>query len=129
MLTLLCRQREPPPSQLVLMHDPIGYKVFTADQWTALQSGTFQGAPIDIADGYVHLSTAAQLTETVDRHFMGQAGLVIAAIDLKALGQAVRWEPSRHAQSFPHLYAPLKLNDVVAWCPLRRDVGGAVCLP
>jgi uncharacterized protein (DUF952 family) len=54
------------------MTDPIAYKVLTTEQWAALSAATFQGAPIDIADGFIHLSTAAQLTETVDRHFAGQ---------------------------------------------------------
>ena len=50
----------------------------TADQWAALEADAFSGAPIDQADGFVHLSTAAQLAETLDLHFSGQSGLVIA---------------------------------------------------
>jgi uncharacterized protein (DUF952 family) len=91
--------------------------------------GTFQGAPIDIADGFIHLSTEAQLTETVDRHFAGQKDLFIAAIDLKLLGDSVRWEPSRHGQLFPHLYGSLTRAAVLALGPLTRDAAGAVCLP
>lgn len=111
------------------MTDTIAYKVLTADEWAALNAGTFQGAPIDTADGFIHLSTASQLTETVDRHFTGQQGLIIAAVDLAALGDAVRWEPSRHGQLFPHVYAPLPRNVVIAWCPLARHGNGTVCLP
>ena len=59
------------------MTDKIAYKVLTADEWAALNADAFQGAPIDRADGFIHLSTASQLTETVDRHFSGQKGLVI----------------------------------------------------
>ena len=41
------------------------YKIFRADEWAALQAqGETLGAPIDIADGYVHFSTAAQAQET-----------------------------------------------------------------
>ena len=111
------------------MNDTIAYKVLTADQWAVLDAGAFQGAPIDRADGFIHLSTASQLTETVDRHFSGQQGLIIAAIDLWALGDAVRWEPSRHGHLFPHVYATLKRKDVVAWCPLERHTNGTVRLP
>jgi len=111
------------------MQDRIAYKILTADQWAALDADTFAGAPIDQADGFVHLSTAAQLTETLDLHFSGEAGLVIAAIDLIALGRAVRWEPSRQGQLFPHVYAPLTRAVVVAWCPVERDSSGAVRLP
>lgn len=108
----------------------IAYKVLTADQMAALEAdGTFAGAPVDLADGYVHLSTAAQLTETVDKHFAGQDDLHVAAIDLDALGDAVRWEESRGGQSFPHLYSPIPLDAVVAYGPLARGDDGSVRLP
>ena len=105
------------------------YKILTAADWAALAAGTFAGAPVDLADGFIHLSTASQVTETVDRHFSGQADLIVAAIDLSALGRAVRWEPSRHGQLFPHLYASLSPRVVLAWCPLERHADGAVRLP
>ena len=66
------------------------YKVLTAEQFAALQAGRFSGAPVDVADGYIHLSTAAQLTGTVQKHFSGQEGLVIAAVDSAALGAGLR---------------------------------------
>lgn len=111
------------------MTETIAYKVLTATEWMALNAGAFRGAPIDQADGFIHLSTAAQLTETVDRHFAGQEGLIIAAIDLASFGDLVRWEPSRHGQLFPHLYAALVLETVSAWCPLERHANGTVRLP
>lgn len=106
------------------------YKVLTAKEMATLErDGSFAGAPVDLADGYIHLSTADQLTETVDKHFAGQGGLHVAAVDLAAQGDRVRWEPSRGGQSFPHLYAPLLLETVVAYGPLERDVEGGVKLP
>ena len=111
------------------MPDTTAYKILTTEQWAALNAGTFEGAPIDQADGFVHLSTAAQLAETLDRHFGGQDDLVIAAIDLRLLRGAVRWESARHGQLFPHVYAPLTRDAVIACCPVERDEGGAVRLP
>ena len=111
------------------MTETIAYKVFTALEWAAVKTGTFDGSSVDRADGFIHLSTTAQLTETVDRHFAGQTDLVIAAIDLAALGDTVRWEASRHGQLFPHVYGPLGIEVVLAWCPLERNPGGAVRLP
>lgn len=106
------------------------YKVLTADEMATLErEGRFDGAPVDLADGYIHLSTAAQLTETVDRHFAGQEDLHVAAVDLAACGAAVKWEEARGGQLFPHLYAPLLLETVVAYSPLERDADGAVRLP
>ncbi|MEI6643800.1 MAG: DUF952 domain-containing protein [Novosphingobium sp.] len=106
------------------------YKVLTAEQMQTLQrDGVFAGAPIDLADGYIHLSAADQVTETVDKHFAGQTGLHIAAVDLAALGDAVKWEPSRGGQLFPHIYAALPLNAVFAYGPLEREADGTVRLP
>lgn len=106
------------------------YKVLTADQMATLeQDGTFAGAPVDVADGYIHLSTAAQLTETVDRHFADQTDLHIAAVDLGSFGGSLKWEESRGGQLFPHLYGPLLLETVIAYGPLERDDDGKVKLP
>ena len=106
------------------------YKVLTAEQMAALEAdGSFAGAPVDLADGYIHLSTAAQLTETVDKHFAGQHDLHVAAVDLGSFGGSLRWEESRGGQLFPHLYGPLLLETVIAYGPLERDADGAVRLP
>jgi uncharacterized protein (DUF952 family) len=107
------------------------YKVLTGEQMATLErDGSFAGAPIDLADGYIHLSTAKQLTETVDRHFAGQSDLHVAAVDLDSLGDAVRWEASRGGALFPHIYGgPLLLETVIAYGPLERNGDGAVQLP
>lgn len=105
------------------------YKVLTADQMHDLKADRFAGAPIDLADGYIHLSTRDQLTETADRHFAGQSDLWVAAIDLTALGETVRWEESRGGALFPHVYGPLPLDTVIAYGALERDDGGTVKLP
>lgn len=108
----------------------LAYKVLTADQWAQFErDSVFHGAPVDLADGYIHLSTAEQLTETVNRHFAGQGGLWVCAVNLAALGDAVIWEPSRGGALFPHVYAPLPLSAVPAHAPLERGDDGAVRLP
>lgn len=108
----------------------IAYKVLTTPQMAEMEDrGTFAGAPVDLADGFIHLSTAQQLAETVDKHFTGQSGLHIVAVDLDVLADAVRWEPSRGGQLFPHIYAELPLSAVLAYGPLERDEEGAIRLP
>lgn len=107
----------------------LAYKVLTADQMRALEADAFEGAPIDLADGYIHLSTRDQLTETVDRHFAGQSDLWVAAIDLAALGDSVRWEESRGGALFPHIYGTMPLDVVIAYGALERDDDGSVKLP
>lgn len=95
------------------MIDTTAYKVLTADQWAIFErDGVFTGAPVDLADGYIHMSTAGQLEETIAKHFAGQSNLTIAEIDLTTLGDAVRWEASRGGALFPHLYAVLPISSV-----------------
>ncbi len=108
----------------------VAYKVLTSGQMEALERDTtFAGAPVDLADRFIHLSTAAQFDETVAKHFAGQEDLHIAAVDLPVLGDAVVWEPSRGGQLFPHIYAALPLSAVIAYGPLERDDSGRVKLP
>ena len=113
-----------------MSHPQTAYKVLTAEQMANLErEGSFAGAPVDLADGYIHLSTAAQLTETVDKHFAGQTDLHVAAVDLGAFGGSLKWEESRGGQLFPHLYGPLPLEAVIAYGPLQRDDDGTMRLP
>jgi len=107
------------------------YKVLTADQLAVLEhAGSFAGAPVDLADGYIHLSTAEQLAGTLDKHFAGQHDLQIVAVDLEALGEAVKWEESRGGALFPHIYGvPLTLDVVLAYGPLEYEADGSIKLP
>jgi uncharacterized protein (DUF952 family) len=92
------------------------FKVLTAEQFAQWQAqGVLAGAPVDLADGFIHLSTADQLAKTMEKHFAGQTGLVIAEIDLGLLGDAVRWEPSRGGALFPHIYAHLPWAALVSF--------------
>ena len=105
------------------MAELFAYKILTRDQWDRLRAvGIFEGAPVDLADGYIHLSAKAQTAETVAKHFAGQDDLILAMVDLAALGDKVKWEPSRGGQLFPHLYGPLPMGAVVTKAVLR--IGG-----
>ena len=111
------------------MAETVAYKVLTADELAALQGGGWRGSALDEADGFIHLSAAAQLTGTVDRWFAGRGDLVVAAIDLAALGGAVRWEPSRGGALFPHVYGTLGPEHVLAAEALSRAAEGEVARP
>ena len=95
------------------------YKIFRAPEWDALQAaGRTAGAPIDVADGFVHLSDASQVEETARLHFAGAEGLVLAAVDEARLGDDLRWEASRGGALFPHLHRDLSVADILWSVPL-----------
>jgi uncharacterized protein (DUF952 family) len=101
------------------------YKILTTPQWAALErDGETAGSPVDLADGFVHFSTRSQVAGTAAKHFAGQAGLMLLAVEADGLGGALKWEPSRGAQLFPHLYGPLLLADVAWTRPLPLDANG-----
>jgi uncharacterized protein (DUF952 family) len=103
---------------------PIIYKICPRELWQQAEAlGRFTGAPIDHADGYIHFSNAAQVAETAARHFAGADDLLLVSVDAEALGPALRYEPSRGGDLFPHLYADLSLDAVraVADLPLGPD--------
>ena len=91
------------------------YKLIDRGRWEqALAQGRFEGAGADLTDGYIHFSTADQAQETARRHFAGQGGLVLLSVATESLGEALRWEPSRGGDLFPHLYSALPTSAVVA---------------
>ena len=90
------------------------YKICPASAWReAERQGVFRGSADDIRDGFIHFSTAAQVAETARKHFFGQTGLFLVAVDADALGDALRWERSRNDELFPHLYGELALGAVI----------------
>jgi uncharacterized protein (DUF952 family) len=100
------------------------YKICDAVAWRAAErTGEFTGAPVDLADGYIHFSAADQVEETAAKHFAGRHDLVLVAVAADALGPALKWEPSRGGALFPHLYGKLALS-AVRWAqplPLGPD--------
>ncbi len=101
------------------------FKIFRTEEWDHLRkAGETEGAPIDLADGYVHFSTAKQAAETAGKHFAGVEGLFLIAVDADVAGDALKWEVSRNEDKFPHLYRKMTLDDVV-WAqalPLENGV-------
>ena len=87
-------------------------------------SAQFTGAPADVADGFIHFSTADQVEETAARHFALQQGLSLVAVSAIDLGDALRWEPSRGGALFPHLYSPLPMQAVLWVRPLPLGADG-----
>lgn len=94
--------------------DMLIFKIFRRSEWNAFRAaGETAGAPVDLADGYIHFSTAAQVAETAAKHFAAESDLVLVAVAADRLGADLRWEPSRGGQLFPHLYRALRASDVL----------------
>ncbi|MCW6511142.1 DUF952 domain-containing protein [Lichenifustis flavocetrariae] len=101
------------------------YKIVPRGLWSQAEAaGEFGGSPVDLADGFIHFSTADQVGETAARHFAGQHDLLLVAVDTEALGSALRWETSRGGALFPHLYGPLSLQHVSSTIELALDTNG-----
>ena len=95
------------------------YKIFRAAEWAELQKQSVtRGSSVDIADGYVHFSTAEQTFETAIKHFSGESDLMLLALNADILGDSLKWEPSRGGALFPHLYRELRISDVLWSKPL-----------
>ncbi|GEO83539.1 MULTISPECIES: DUF952 domain-containing protein [Alphaproteobacteria] len=110
--------------------DRIIYKIVPRELWQeARREGVFRGATIDLQDGYIHFSTAGQAIETAGRHFAGIDNLLLVAVEAAALGEALRFEPSRGGDLFPHLYANLPLDAVVWEKPLPLGADGLHIFP
>ncbi len=106
------------------------YKILTKTQWqTAMPFEHLPSIPIDAADGFVHLSTAAQLTKTLEIYFAGQSDLKILAISSQRVSTNLRWEPSRGGELFPHLYTSLKMSDIEWQTVLSVSKDGKCQLP
>lgn len=106
------------------------YKIATKSQWEdALKKGVFEGAPIDLNDGYIHFSTASQARETAAKHFHGQTHLKLVKVPTQILGDALKWEVSRGGDLFPHLYANLKTTDAISVLDLAVDATGGHIFP
>ena len=89
------------------------FKILLPQEWRKLQrDGQTSGAPIDVNDGYIHFSTAAQLRETAMKHFSGEKEIFVLAFDTDQMDGQLKWEVSRRGDLFPHLYGPLDIRFV-----------------
>jgi uncharacterized protein (DUF952 family) len=109
---------------------PMIYHMCRADEWaTAAKAGTYRGSSQDLADGFIHFSTAAQIVESAKKHRAGQDGLLLVAVDAERLGVRVKWEPSRAGDLFPHLYGPLDPAESASVRPLPLGADGNHVFP
>ena len=106
------------------------YKICTAAEWRdAERAGVYRGSTVDRRDGFIHFSTAEQAAETAAKHFAGQRDLMLVSVDVAALGDRLKWEPSRGGSLFPHLYGELELAAVLRVEPLPLDASGRHVFP
>lgn len=109
---------------------PVIYHLARDVGWRAAErGGSYTGTSEDLADGYLHFSTAEQVAESAAKHRRGERGIVLVAVDADSLGPALRWEPSRVGALFPHLYGVLPLASVLWAKPLPLGDDGLHCFP
>jgi uncharacterized protein (DUF952 family) len=106
------------------------YHMCRAEEWTvAVAAGSYRGSSQDLADGFIHFSTAAQIVESARRHRAGQEGLLLLAVDAARLGDRLKWEKSRGGDLFPHLYGPLDPAESESAVPLPLGPDGVHVFP
>ncbi|MEM9122565.1 MAG: DUF952 domain-containing protein [Pseudomonadota bacterium] len=112
------------------MTSTIIYKICTQQEWEeAVIAGIYHGSSVDRQDGFIHFSTAEQVRETAEKHFVGQADLVLVACESERIGPYLRWEPSRNDALFPHLYGVLPVDAAVSVMPLDLSPQGVPLVP
>lgn len=112
------------------MSDRFIFKLLTQDQWRSFQAEkTFKGAPVDLADGYIHFSTREQVAETAQKYFADVPDVFVAEIAIETLPEPLKWEPARKGALFPHLYTDLPLASVGRHAVLNRDADGRFQFP
>jgi len=105
----------------------VAFKVMSRADWTrARAEGRYEGSAVDLADGYIHMSTEAQLPETLSKHYRGQSDLVVLIVDLGTVDDDLVWEPSRGGDLFPHLYAALPISAVTGQRSIAVTADGTV---
>lgn len=106
------------------------FKICRSDEWVAaVAAGYYDGSADDKRDGFIHLSSAAQLAETARKHFRGVDGLVLVAVDQRVLGASLKWEPSRGGELFPHIYGRLPVSAALKVSPMLLDADGIPHVP
>jgi len=105
------------------------YKICAADDWReAVARGSYNGSADDLRDGFIHLSARRQVLGTLEKHFKDKRDLVLVAFETEALGSALKWEPSRGGELFPHLYVSLRVEDARWVRPIGHDTSGKLAV-
>lgn len=113
-----------------MSNSTIIYKIVKAEEWEAARAeGLFTGSKVDRKDGFIHFSTAEQVSETASLHFAGQKGLLLVAVDTSLLGDDLKWKASRRGQKFPHLYGALTMKPVLWAKTITTGKDGTHVLP
>ena len=113
-----------------MISDTVIHHMCREEEWAAAKlSGSYPGSSQDAADGFIHFSTASQIVESAARHRAGQTDLVLLSVPARLLGDALKWEPSRGGELFPHLYGPLLVDAVTAADPLPLGPDGRHVFP
>lgn len=107
------------------MNHRVIFKILTLEQWESFRAARkFLGAPVDLADGFIHFSTQQQVIETAEKHFGEFDELILAAVVVEPMGEQLKWEPSRGGQLFPHLYGVLHLEHVEQHWHVKKSQNG-----
>ena len=108
------------------------YKILREYEWEeAKESGQITTA-LDKQDGFIHLSTASQLTATLAFFFKDSVSLQLLQLNLdeidetKLIYEFPEPKEGKRKSAFPHLYTQLRTNQIFQSWNIKR---GSFSLP
>jgi uncharacterized protein (DUF952 family) len=114
------------------MRPALAYKLVPGVVWRAQFRAPlwrFVGTLKDRRDGFIHLSTPAQVMDTYDRYFSGRRDIWLIGVDLERVssgpgGHRVVYEPARSAPEgdvYPHIYGAIERDAVILVRKVSED--------
>jgi uncharacterized protein (DUF952 family) len=100
------------------------YKVLTLSEWDKAQALGVIITELDIKDGFIHLSTAAQLNATLSLYFAKEESVVLLQVDHSQTHDRIKFEApipaGNRSGSFPHYYGDFNIDAVSRVWHLKR---------
>ena len=101
------------------------YKILTPKEWEISKASGFITTELDLNDGFIHLSNAAQLSTTLALYFSDHEEVILLLPELKQIQDKLIYEAvdskSKRSGMFGHLYAELKISQISKLWILKRN--------
>ena len=101
------------------------YKVLTPQEWEISKASGYITTELDLNDGFIHLSNAAQLSTTLALYFSHHEEVILLLPELTQVQDKLIYEAvdsqSKRSGKFGHLYAELRVSQISKSWVLKRN--------